>query len=269
VSVVAAASLPARYVAHTMGMPISLALRGRHTDDADARGAWAETMAALRDADRVFSTYRHDSFVSRLGRGEVGLGECPPEVGDVLALGEQGRRQSGGAFDVRRGGALDPSGVVKGWAVDRAALALRRLRDTDFCLSAGGDMICHTSSGSGAPWWVGIEHPSRPDRLVARVPVWNGAVATSGRAHRGDHVVDARSGSAPTGVASVTVVGDDLTWVDIEATAAFAQGPEALHWLESRAGRTGVVVMEDGRVATFGQRRGSDPRRLVGTGAAG
>ena len=243
-----------RRVVHVMGLPVSLALRGRHTDDADARGAWAEAVAALQDVDRVFSTYRDDSFVSRLGRGELDLAECPPEVAEVLAIGERARQESGGAFDVRRHGVLDPSGAVKGWAVDQAALALRRLADTDFCLSAGGDMVCHTSDASSAPWWVGIEDPARADRIVARVPVWNGAVATSGRAHRGDHVVDARSGAAPEAVASVTVVGDDLTWVDIEATAAFAQGAGALRWLESRPGRTGVVVWRDGRVETFGGR---------------
>lgn len=253
-SAVSAAPSTTRFVEHVMGMPISLALRGRHTDDADARGAWAEAMAALHDADRVFSPYREDSFVSRLGRDEVSLEDCPTEVADVLELGEQGRQQSDGAFDVRRGGVLDPSGVVKGWAVDRAALALRRLDDTDFCLSAGGDMVCHTDSAGAAPWWIGIEDPLRPDRVVARVPVWNGAVATSGLAHRGEHVVDARSGEVPGSVASVTVVGDDLTWVDIEATAAFAHGPDALRWLETRRGRTGVVVWVDGRVETFGHR---------------
>jgi len=75
---------PTRYVEQVMGMPISLALRGRHADDAEARGAWAEAVAALRDVDRVFSTYRPDSFVSRLGRGELTVEDCPVEVAEVL-----------------------------------------------------------------------------------------------------------------------------------------------------------------------------------------
>ena len=74
----------ARYVGHAMGMPISLALRGRHTDDAAARGAWGEVMESLRQVDRVFSTYRSDSAVSRLARGEVLVEECPPVVEPVL-----------------------------------------------------------------------------------------------------------------------------------------------------------------------------------------
>ena len=87
-----------------MGMPISLALRGRHADDVRGRDAWAAAMSVLRYADAVFSTYRADSFVRRLDRGEIDLADCPPEVADVLALGEAARLQSGGAFDVRRPG---------------------------------------------------------------------------------------------------------------------------------------------------------------------
>ena len=116
------ATLPARrYVEHVMGMPISLALRGRHTDDTPAVTAWTAALAELRRADRVFSTYRADSAISRLGRGEITLADCPPQVAEVLALGEAAERDSGGAFAVRRGGVLDPSGVVKGWAAERQA----------------------------------------------------------------------------------------------------------------------------------------------------
>ena len=246
-----------RRVAHVMGMPVSVALRGHHADDTETDRAWAAVLASLRDADEVFSTYRPDSWVSRLGRGEVSLEECPPEVGEVLALGEEAREQSAGAFDVRRPGAsgdlvLDPSGVVKGWAVQRASSALAALEGTDWCLSAGGDMVCHVARPDGRPWQVGIEDPRDPSRIVATVPVRHGAVATSGTAHRGEHLVDARTGRAPRGVASVTVVGPDLTWADLDATAAFAQGAGALSWLRTREGRCGLVVWDDGRAEVFG-----------------
>jgi thiamine biosynthesis lipoprotein len=244
---------PTRYVEQVMGMPVSLALRGRHTDDPEARGAWAQAVAALRDVDRVFSTYRPDSFVSRLGRREIELADCPPEVAEVLALAELARLQSHGAFDVRRGGILDPSGVVKGWAVERAARPLRGLPDTDFCLSAGGDMVCRVAGPDSAQWRVGIEDPHDPTRIVAVVPVRNGAVATSGLAHRGGHVVDARTGAVPDGIASVTVVHDDLAWADIDATAAFAMGRDAARWLRDRPGRVGLVVWADGRTELVGR----------------
>jgi thiamine biosynthesis lipoprotein len=77
-------------------------------------------------------------------------------------------------------------------------------------------------------------------------------VATSGTAHRGQHIVDARTGLPPSGVASVTVIAQDLTWADIDATAAYAQGPAAADWLAGRPGRTGLVVWADGTTTTVG-----------------
>ena len=201
--------------------------------------------------DRVFSTYRPASYVSRLGRGEIGVDDCPPEVAEVLALAERTRVESGGAFDVRRPYAdgapsLDTDGVVKGWAVERAARALETLPGADFCLSAGGDMVCRVADPGGRPWQIGVEDPADPARLVARIPVRNGGVATSGFTHRGTHIVDARTGEVPVGVASVTVVAASLTDADLDATAAFALGPDAAGWLRSRPGRTGLVVGTDG-----------------------
>jgi len=246
-----------RSVEHVMGMPVSLALRGRHTDDRAADAAWSACLAELREVDRVFSTYRPESHVSRLARGEISLDDCPAVVAEVLSLGEQAARDSGGAFDVRRPAAngvptLDPSGVVKGWAVERAAAPLLALDDTDVCLSAGGDMICHVADGSRPPWQVGIEDPHDPSRVLAVVPVRRGAVATSGHAHRGHHVVDARTGRPPTGVASVTVVAADLTSADIDATTAYALGLDGIGWLRERPGRAGLVVLEDGHVEVVG-----------------
>ncbi|WAL68272.1 FAD:protein FMN transferase [Amycolatopsis cynarae] len=247
----------ARYVEHVMGMPISLALRGRHADDERARAAWAEVLASLREADRVFSTYRPDSAVSRLDRGEITEDECPPEVGEVLELGALAQAQSDGAFRIRRPGpdgrlVLDPSGVVKGWAVDRAAAALIALPATDFCLSAGGDLTCRTIRPSAPPWRIGIEDPLDPGRIIAVVPVFSGGVATSGTAHRGGHLVDGRTGRPPAGVASVTVIADTLTWADIEATAAYAHGADAARWLGTRPGRRGLVVWPDGGTTVTG-----------------
>lgn len=251
------AERPSRYVDHVMGMPISLALRGRHAADEEARAAWGEVRASLRACDRIFSTYRPDSYVSRLGRGELGLADCPPEVAEVVALGEAAERESGGAFSIRRPGpdgtpVLDPNGVVKGWAAERAARALRLLDATDFCLSAGGDLVCRTLDPDAPPWRIGVEHPCETGRLVAVVPVSTGAVATSGTAHRGQHLIDARTGLRPAGVASVTVVAASLTWADIDATAAYARGGDAARWLGTRPGRTGLVVWTDGSATPVG-----------------
>jgi thiamine biosynthesis lipoprotein len=253
VTTATAADPVARRVEHVMGVPISLALRGRHTRDAAADAAWAGVLAVLREADRVFSTYRADSVVSAIRRGELAVADAPPGVLDVLAVARRAERATGGAFSVWRTGpdgarALDPSGVVKGWAVERAAAALRTLADTDFCLSAGGDMVCRAAHGPA--WRVGIEDPFDPSRLLAVVPVADAAVATSGTAHRGAHLVDARTGGRPAAVAQVTVIAASLTWADVDATAAYALGEQAARWLGRRVGRCGLVVWADGTTTT-------------------
>ena len=236
-----------RRVEHVMGMPISLALRGRHTDDEAADAAWAAVLASLREADRVFSTYRADSVISGIRRGDLALAAAPDEVHEVLAIGARAARATDGAFSVWRPD-LDPSGVVKGWAVERASTFLRALPETDFCLSAGGDMVCR--SVSGQPWRVGIEDPHDPARVLAVVPVRDGAVATSGSAHRGEHLVDARTGAAPAAVAQVTVTAASLTWADVDATAAYVLGARAAEWLGRRVGRAGLVVWAGGTTTT-------------------
>jgi FAD:protein FMN transferase len=245
-----------RRVAQLMGMPISLALRGRHAADARGAAAWDEALAILAEVDRVFSTYRPDSYISRLGRGEIRVDDCPHEVAEVLRLGELARVESDGAFNVWRAGpdgkaVLDPSGVVKGWAVERAARVFHSLPATDHCLSAGGDIVCRVVNPESPAWRIGIEDPRTSNRVLAVVPVRNGAVATSGLNHRGAHICDARTGQVPSGVASVSVVGDSLTWADIDATAAFAHGRNALRWLSTRPARQGVVVWDDGTAETY------------------
>jgi thiamine biosynthesis lipoprotein len=239
-----------------MGMPVSLAIRGRHADDGRGRAAWGSALNILREADAVFSVYRVDSPIRRLGRAEIGLDDCPPEVAEVLALGELARIRSDGAFDVCRVGpdgrpVLDPTGVVKGWAVERAAAALDTLPETDYCLSAGGDMVCRVLDPQAPPWRIGIEDPGAPTDIVGVVPMRDGGLATSAMTHRGAHIVDARTGREPEGISSVTVVKASLTWADIDATCAFAHGRDALAWLSTRSGASGVVIWSDGTAEVF------------------
>ena len=198
------------YVEHVMGMPISLALRGRHTDDARGRGAWAAALAVLRDVDRVFSTYRADSAISRLGRGEIALADCPPEVAEVLALGEAAERESGGAFDVPPAAAASSTraGVVKGWAVERAAAAARgAARHRLLPLRRRRHGLPHRSARPTGPGGsVSRTRTTRagwsPSSRCAPAPSPRPAPPTAAPTSS----TPAPAG-APTGVASVTVIG--------------------------------------------------------------
>lgn len=245
-----------RRTVEVMGTVVSLALRGRHASGPAADLAWSGVVASLQEVDRMFSTYRPDSLINRWGRGEVALADAPAALGEVLTLAEEARLASGGAFDIAAvrspyGGGPDPSGVVKGWAVQRASRLLDALDRTDSCLSAGGDMVCRVRRPDGAAWQIGVEDPNDTTRLIATVPVRDGAVATSGSAHRGAHIVDPLTRAAAGGILQVTVIGHELIGVDIDATTAFVLGDDADDWLAAR-GRTALIVRADGAVRLLG-----------------
>jgi thiamine biosynthesis lipoprotein len=219
-----------------MGMPVTAHVRDRAfaSQGLDAAFAW------LREVDALFSTYRPESEVSRIGAGTLALADADPLVREVLARCEALRHETGGAFDARAGGRLDPSGLVKGWALDRAAA----LVDADsLCLDGGGDLVLR-----GGPWRVGIRHPHRHDRLAAVLELGEGAVATSATYERGAHILDPRTGRPPRGVLSVTVTGPELATADAYATAAFAKGAAGPAWTARLPGHEAMTILEGGRV---------------------
>jgi thiamine biosynthesis lipoprotein len=220
-----------------MGTVFSFDVRGG--DPGAVRSALHEAVAGLHRVDEVFSTYRDDSQVCRLARGELTVGDCDPEVAEVLDLAAEAERLSEGWFSTMYEGRLDPTGIVKGWSVERAA---RRLVDvpgvTGVSVNGGGDVQLLGVPGPQRPWRVGVSDPLRPGGLAAVISAAGLdelAVATSGTAERGAHIVDPRTGrSAVTDLVAVTVVAPRLTWADCWATAAFAMGSrQGLRWLES------------------------------------
>lgn len=141
------------------------------------------------------------------------------------------------------GRGLDPCAMVKGWSVQRAANLLSGRGTSRFCLNAGGDVVA-----AGGPWRVGVRHPERADRLCTVLEITDGAVATSARYERGDHILDGRTGRPATGLLSVTVVAPSLTEADATATADFAMGAEGVEWAASREGCEVFAVDAERRV---------------------
>ncbi|MGW4913094.1 FAD:protein FMN transferase [Streptomyces sp. NPDC004270] len=227
-----------RRVEHVMGFPVSLRI-----DDQDVPESAADAVFAwLREVDERFSPFRPDSEVSRLDRGELSETEVSPDLAEVLALCEEYRLATGGAFDVRLPGrGLDPCAVVKGWSVQRAADLLSAAGARRFVLNAGGDVVA-----SGGPWRVGVRHPEHADQVCTVLELTDGAVATSARYERGDHIIDGRTGRPATGLLSLTVVASSLTEADSVATAAFAMGAEGVGWAAARPGCE-VFAVDTGR----------------------
>ncbi|WP_425839403.1 FAD:protein FMN transferase [Streptomyces fractus] len=236
-------------VVHTMGTVFSCTVRGTPTPVITR--ALDEAEALLHHVDAVFSPFREDSAVCRVRRGEPVPVAWQDELSEVRTLCEDARRRTDGWFSARHSGDFDPSGLVKGWAVERAVRLLREAGADDICLNGGGDIQLH-----GGPWRVGISHPLLPGRIVAHVGSAAGplAIATSGPAERGCHIVDPHTGEpAATTLASLTVVCDSLTEADVLATAAYARGVDAKEWLEQLPGVTGFAVTSGGTTWTTHQ----------------
>jgi FAD:protein FMN transferase len=236
-----------RHAEHVMGTVVSFDVPD-WVGEPRGDGVLGRAIGWLHWVDATFSTYRDDSEVSRFGRGSVTLAECAPELAEVLAACADVTERSGGYFTTWPGGRFDPSGYVKGWAIERAAAMLSAAGSAEHSVNGGGDIQCVGEHGPGQPWRVGIADPLRPGSLALVVAGRDFAVATSGVAERGAHIVNPHTGQPATGLASITMVGSRLAATDAYATAAFAMGPAALDWVESLDGYEAFAITPRGEV---------------------
>lgn len=232
-----------------MGTVVSFRVRPGPGLDADAAGRLlAEACRRLHQADWVFSTWKPESALSKFRRGELQLADAPHEVAEVLALCWCAKSLSRGWFDpwaMPEG--VDPTGLVKGWAIEQAVAVLKKRGVEAALVNGAGDIAAYGPPDSGRVWRVGIRHPWRPDALACIVPVAGaGAVATSGCYERGRHLVDPRSGLATAAVASATVCGPSLVLSDALATGLAVGGDEVLTVITGLAGYEGYIVRHDG-----------------------
>ncbi|MBT8225544.1 MAG: FAD:protein FMN transferase [Dactylosporangium sp.] len=208
---------------------------------AEAFFAW------MHEVDRRFSTYRPDSEVCRLDRGEATLAECSPYLAEVLDACAGLWKTTDGYFDVYATGRFDPSGYVKGWSAEVASARLAAAGSVNHFINAGGDVRVRGQAAPGVPWHIPVRHPWHHDGAFLMLAGTDLAVATSGTYERGFHVIDPRTGEPAQLLRSVTVTGPDLALADAYATTAVAMGEPGLGWLAGLAGYEVAVVTEDGR----------------------
>ncbi len=204
---------------------------------------------SLRVVDSLLSTYRDSSEISRINqeRGTYGAGRVSEPLAVVLREALAVARASRGAFDptlknwrgvvfdsARRtvrlgtGLTLDFSGIAQGYALDRAALALRGGIADSAIWSVGGQLLF---VGMGGRREVGIPDPDNSLQLAAlvRVPAGTVSVSTSSQAERPGHLVDPRTGRAAGrgGVRSVTAIAPTGMAADAWSTAFLVMGCES------------------------------------------
>lgn len=231
-----------------MGMPVVIEV----ADVKSARDATARAVACLRRADKLFSTYKPTSEISRLNQGTLSESELSPVVKGVLQTCHDLTGKTDGFFDINQGGKIDPSGYVKGWAIREAAKAIESCGIRDYMVEVAGDMQLGGHGPEGRSWQIGIINPLKPDTLAKVLLLTNCAVATSGTYIRGQHIYNPKTGQTVEDPVSLTVVGRHIDEVDAVATAAFCMGDQALTWLKAHGfeamsiSRVGLVQVTSG-----------------------
>jgi len=236
-----------------MGTVFSFAVVPDPSADVDGvRRAVGRACQVLHDVDARFSLWKPASPMSRLRRGEIGVEEAGPDFAEVAERCERARSLSGGLFDPwALPGGYDPTGLVKGWATERALGVLRYGAEVAAAMvNGGGDIACFGRPAEDRPWRIGIDDPNDPARIAVVVEGWP-AVATSGTYQRGPHLVDPVTRQPalvgePAPLAA-TVVGQELWLADALATAAAITAPDvALAMVEDVDGYEAMVTTAEG-----------------------
>ena len=186
--------------------------------------------------DRDFSTYKVDSQVSLIRRGELDVSSATEYVQQVWALCDFARDITLGAFDPWKAeGGFDPSGLVKGWAAEVGAQILVEAGCENVLINASGDIVLRggqpNDDGVKKPWNIGISSPDDVEKFVKIFDVTDGSVATSGDYEKGAHIVDPHTGLIAIGARSASVIGPDGALCDALATALMVDGIDAEKWI--------------------------------------
>lgn len=230
-----------------MGMPIEIEIAGEHTETA------LEAAFAYLDAvDERFSTYKEDSEISRINRGELSIAAASEEMKEVFALADKTREETNGYFDIRcPDGSIDPSGIVKGWAIRETAARIRAAGHKNYFVNAGGDIAMSGKNAEGKEWSVGIRNPFNINEIVKAVYPRGKGIATSGSYIRGDHIYNPHAPEEKIKeIMSITVIGHDVLEADRLATAAFAMGGSGIAFIERLPGFEGYAIDAKG-IATM------------------
>lgn len=221
----------AAYEIETWGTILYIEASSTIVDRAAIDRTIVEVKNFVAEVDKAFSTYKEGSFISRLRRGEIEIGQCPKDVQEVWDACQNAKYLSGGAFDPWAvEGGFDPSGYVKGWAADRVAEILMHAGVEHLQVNAAGDLTLRggnlLDSGEVEPWKIGVTNPDNKQEVLRIFEIYNGAIATSGTYERGAHITDPFTGLIAIGAKSATVIGPDGGLTDAMATALMVTGDD-------------------------------------------
>ena len=187
----------------------------------------AEVTEYVKVIDQEFSTFKPDSQVSKIRRGELKIEDASAQMQEVWQLCLVAGDLTDGSFDpwVVKGG-YDPSGYVKGWAADKCVSILKAHGAENIQVNAAGDLSLAGGFENGKPWSIGVRSPENRFEVVKVFEIFDGAIATSGTYEIGAHIKDPHTGLIAIGARSATVLGPDGGLADALATALVVAGQD-------------------------------------------
>jgi len=226
-----------------MGMPVTVNVVDAGVSDEDIN----EVFSYFHYIDSKFSTYRTDSEISQINRGKLKESQYSNEMKKILFLSEKTKKETNGYFDIHINGILDPSGIVKGYAIFEGAKILKNKGFNNFYVEIAGDIQVYGKNEKNELWKVGIQNPFNLAEIVKLVKLKDKGIATSGTYRRGKHIFNPKKKKAAKDIASITVIGPNIYEADRFATAAFAMGVEGIKFIEKLKGFEGYMIQNDNK----------------------
>ena len=255
------------YVLKRMNMPFTIAFVRDSFDEilADVLNQIVnEIDKYLQNVEEKFSPFLSESLVSR----HTDIGEelqddfFDIEYQEVYSRSIIAKKETHGLFDPFFDGKYNPTGFVKGWAIENAFMKyIKPLIDNNIleagAINGAGDMQVGTRLDSSFSWKIGIENPEDKEKIIAKYSIKNGAVATSGLSKRGRHI---KSDNDINHI-QVTVVGTYLSEVDVLATAGVVANEKIWREIVENKLLTGILLTKEGIKRVFEEGKIKDVER--------
>ena len=255
------------YVLKRMNMPFTIAFVRDSFDEIliDALNQIVyEIDKYLQNVEEKFSPFLSESLVSR----HTDLGEelqddfFDIEYQEVYSRSIIAKKETQGLFDPFFNGKYNPTGFVKGWAIENAFMKyIKPLIDNNIieagAINGAGDIQVGTRFDSNFSWEIGIENPEDKEKIIAKYSIKNGAVATSGLSKKGQHI---KSDNDINHV-QVTVVGTYLSDVDVLATAGVVANEKIWSEIVENKLLTGILLTKEGIKRVFEEGKITDVKR--------
>ncbi len=224
-----------------MSMPVTIQVADRDIKEEDIN----EVFSYFHYIDKKFSTYKKDSEISQINRGELKESDYSKEMKNILFLCEKTKQETNGFFDINNKGILDPSGVVKGYAINEGAKKLLKKGYKNIYVEIAGDIQVYGKDEKGKEWKIGIQNPFNIKEIIKIVKLSDKGIATSGNYIRGGHIYNPKNKDNVGEIVSVTVIGPNVYEADRFATAIFAMGEKGLDFIVTLKGFESYIIRRD------------------------